>query len=388
MAHDEKPEENKRVGLDAQQVKLGVYGFLLVLFISMFSLKPYLPRAFLHNFANVDDYHHFANRIVPAANPGLPWMSTAVALADPDPKTQELLADLGTTALFVLENGKIVYEKYSEGGGADVSSGSFSIAKSIVAILTGFALQDRRIKNLDEPISNYLTEWEGRDEGKISVRNLLSMTSGLNWTESYRNPFSITTEAYYGKDLHFTAFRQRSARDPGTQFEYQSGTTQLLGLLVSRAVNMSLSQYASQKLWIPLGAEKDALWSLDHEEGMEKAFCCFNATARDFARIGEFVRLEGKWQGKTLLNPEYLKQMTSPHGVWDETGKPTTYYGYQWWILHTPQGDVPYARGILGQYIVVVPQKNRVLVRLGKKMGEKENGHPVELIALVNWMLR
>ena len=215
-----------------------------------------------------------------------------------------------------------------------------------------------------------------------------SNAAGLNWNESYSNPFSITTEAYYGKDLHFTAFRQHGIFAPGTRFDYQSGTTELLGLLVSRAVNRSLSQYASQKLWIPLGAEKDALWSLDHEEGIEKAFCCFNATARDFARIGEFVRTDGRWQGKQLLNPDYIHQMLTPNTLVDGSGMPANDYGYQWWILHTSKGDVPYARGILGQYIVVLPQKNRVLVRLGMKAGKLEGGHPVELLALVDWMLR
>ena len=373
--------------MDKRQLKLGIYGFLIVLLASMLGLKPYLPQAILHNFAGIYDYQIFSNRVVKASPHPEPWKIAATQIQGPDLPTRKLLEDLKTTALLVVENGQLVYERYDLDGNSDVISGSFSMAKSIVSLLTGFALQEHKIKSLDEPISDYLPEYENRDEGKIKIRDLLTMTSGLNWDESYWNPFSITTEAYYGADLHQTAFKQRSVRPGGTEFSYQSGTSELLGFLVSRAVNKSLSQYASEKLWIPLGAEKDALWSLDHEEGMEKAFCCFNATARDFARIGELVRLQGKWNGVELLNSDYIKKMTTPHGIPNEKGMPTDDYGYQWWILKTPQGDVPYARGILGQYIFVVPQKNRVLVRLGMKTGKRIDHHPEEVRALVNWVL-
>ena len=374
--------------MDKRQVKLGIYGFLVVLLVSMFSIKPYLPRALYHNFAKIYDYRFFQNRVISAKPPGLPWVKSSLSIAQPDPETQKWLDDLGTTALLVLENGQIVYEKYDLSGGPDVISGSFSMAKSIVAVLYGFALQEGRIKSLNEPISNYLMEWEGSDQGKITIKNLLTMASGLNWQEAYVNPFSITTEAYYGTDLRMTALRQQMSGVPGERFSYQSGNTQLLGLILSRAVNMNLAYYASAKLWKPLGAEKDALWSLDHEDGMEKAFCCVNATARDFARIGELVRLNGKWNGQQLLNESYVHEMLTPHQIPGEDGKPVDYYGYQWWIMNTPSGPVPYMRGILGQYVIVVPQKNRVIVRLGNKTGERENHHPVELRALVNWALR
>lgn len=286
--------------MDKRQVKLGIYGFIMVLLISMLGLKPYLPQAILHNFAGIYDYKIFSNRVVRASPKPEPWKEGAPKIEGPDLPTRKMLEELKTTGLLVLENGKIVYERYDLDGNSDVLSGSFSAAKSIVALLTGFALQDHKIRSLDEPISNYLPEFENRDEGKIKIVDLLTMTSGLNWAESYWNPFAVTAEAYYGSDLRPTTFRQRSIKAPGTEFSYQSGTTELLAYVLTRAVNKSLSQYASEKLWIPLGAEKDALWSLDHEEGMEKAYCCFSATARDFARLGEFVRLDGKWNGVQL----------------------------------------------------------------------------------------
>jgi CubicO group peptidase (beta-lactamase class C family) len=360
--------------------KIALSGFAFIFLAVILFLKPYLPSALYHNFAAIDDYRFFNNRVVKAKLPGQPWAKSEMQLAPPPANTQKLLSDLKTTALLVIDHGKIAYEKYDEGGGVDEISGSFSMAKSIVSLLTGFAIQDGFIPSVNSPIVSWMPEWMQRPEGKITVKNFLTMASGLNWTENYWNPLSVTAESYYGTELHDTAFHQAAKEAPGTRFEYQSGTSQLLGILVSRSVGKTLAEYASEKLWIPLGAEKDALWSLDHEDGIEKAFCCFNARARDFARIGQFVLQKGQWNGVQLLNEKYIADMTSPQLV--------DYYGYQWWILKTSQGNVAYARGILGQYIIVLPQKDRVIVRLGKKRGHTIDHHPEEVRALAEWALQ
>ena len=372
--------------LDKKQVKLGLLASLAVFALVLIALKPHLPTAVYHNFAAIDDYKIFQNRIVKRGSPA-PWTEAQQKKRPPSESTGDLLRKLDTTALLMLQDGKIVFEEYSQDGGETVLSGSFSMAKSIVALLAGFALQDGRIKSIEEPVARYLPEWEGREEGKIRIQDLLRMTAGLDWNESYINPFSITTEAYYGTNLLSTVFKQHRIEEPGTKFSYQSGTTQLLGTLVSRAVNSPLAEYASVKLWSPLGAERDALWSLDHENGNEKAYCCFNATARDFARIGELVRNQGSWAGQALLDPNFISEMVRPHRIPNSEGSLVDYYGYQWWILRTPKGDVPYARGILGQYIVVIPWNQRVIVRLGKSTGERTDHHPIELRALVEWGL-
>ncbi len=374
--------------MDKRQIKAGVFAFLFVLFCSMIFLKPYLPSAVYHNFATIMDYKFFQNRVVPSQGPGVPWPVSTTPMSPPDQQLEDKLDGIKTTALLVLDHGAIAYEKYSLGGGQDEISGSFSMAKSIVSLLTGFALQERKIDSLDEPVDPWFPEWSKRPPSHITIRNLLTMSSGLNWEESYWNPFSVTAEAYFGDNILMTAFRQRPAIDPGTTFQYQSGTTQLLGILVSRAAKKPLSAYASEKLWIPLGAERDALWSVDHEEGTEKAYCCFNARARDFARLGQLVLNTGKWNGVQLLNADYIKQMTTPNMILDETQKPTDYYGYQWWVLRTPTEDIPYARGILGQYIIVIPSKERVVVRLGMNKGKTIEHHPEEVRALVEWALK
>jgi CubicO group peptidase (beta-lactamase class C family) len=375
-------------GIEKRNIKMGVSAFSVVLLVSMLALKPWLPKAVYHNFAAIDDYRIFENRTVAAGAARVPFPVSEKRMAGPSDELARQLRDLETTALLVLENGKIVYESYELDGGEGVLSGSFSMAKSVVALLAGVARQEGKIKSLDESIDHYLPEWQGREEGRVTLRQLLTMTGGYNWDESYWNPFSITTEAYYGSDLLRTAFKQRLVAPAGSRFSYQSGTTQLLGMIVSRAVNESLSSYASRKLWVPLEAEADALWSLDRPDGLEKAYCCFNAKARDFARIGELVRLGGTWGANRVVDPEYIREMIRPHGVPNSDGKPVDYYGFQWWVLKTSEGDVPYARGILGQYIAVIPSKKRVVVRLGKKTGERTDHHPVELRALVEWASR
>jgi CubicO group peptidase (beta-lactamase class C family) len=391
---DNRQEQSARAS--QALAKKGRWALLGVVFLGIAALlaaKPYLPGALFHNFANIDDYKIFPQRIVKASLPGLPWKVSAVQNAGPPPDLEKLLARLNTTALLMIENNQIVYEKYFLEGGENEISGSFSAAKSIVGILIGFAIQEHFIKSLDEPIATYIPEWAAEPMGKITIKNLLTMSSGLDWNESYRNPLSSMAEGYYGSRLLKTTLRQRPARAPGVRYEYQSGATELLGLVLARATQRTLAQYASEKLWIPLGAERDAVWSLDAEGGIEKAYCCLNARARDFARIGQFLLNDGKWPDaagtpQQLLNSDFLREMATPHGIPDEMGKPVDFYGYQLWILSTPRGPVKYARGILGQYIIAVPQTHRVLVRLGKKRGNTVDHHPEEVRAMVDWALR
>lgn len=344
-------------------------------------------KAIWFNYADVDDYKIFANRKVANATK-LRWITGAsYNNIQPDLALRKQLEDLKSTALVVIRNDSLLYEEYWDGFKASTISNSFSIAKSVVGILTGIAIQEGKISSLDDPVYKYVPEFNHDDQKKVTIRNLLTMTSGSNWDESYSSPFSSTTELYYGNDIKSLVTDVDITDTPGTKWIYKSADTELLSIALENATGKSLSDYASEKLWKPLNAEYEALWSLDDENGIEKAYCCLNATAKDFARIGDLYLNKGKWKGISIVNEKYVAESLKPVMATDEDGKKVDYYGFQWWLLPDRPG-VFYARGILGQYIIVVPEKNVVIVRLGKDRGEKINNTYSEVYSLTDWILK
>ncbi|MEI9911724.1 MAG: serine hydrolase [Bacteroidota bacterium] len=161
----------------------------------------------------------------------------------------DLLKRLKTVAVVVIKNGSLLYEKYWDGYSDSSLSNSFSMAKSITSLLIGAAIKEGKIRSVDEAVSNYLPEFKEGLAAKLIIKDLLTMTSGSNWDEAYVNPFSVTTEGYYGSNLYKTATGVKINREPGTHYYYKSGDTELLGLIVEKATGKSLSQYASEKLW-------------------------------------------------------------------------------------------------------------------------------------------
>ena len=368
----------------------GILVFLLAVIV-LFSTyafatgRTYLFRAVYYNFAGIDDYKIFDNNMVATGRAQLwPVSGSYNKIATPDDLNQ-LLLNLKTVALVVIKNDSLLFEKYWDGYSDSSLSNSFSVAKSITSLLIGAAIKEGKIKSVDELVGNYLPEFREGLAAKLTIKHLLTMSSGSNWDESYSNPLSVTTESYYGSDLYKTATGVKIIREPGTYHSYKSGDTELLGLILERATGKSVSAYASEKLWQPLGAEHPAKWSTDRKSGNEKAFCCFNTNARDFARIGQLMLDSGKWKGNTIIDSEYYAQSVTACQVPDEGDSPCDDYGYQWWLYPETPG-VFYARGILGQYIIVIPSKNIVLVRLGHKRSDNfVNGAPKEVGALINW---
>lgn len=364
--------------------------FLLIVIIlfsgyAVISGKTYLFKALYYNYADIDDYKIFTNDTVASAA-AQPWSlaENFNKISSPD-NLNDLLKKLRTVGLVVIKDGSLLYEKYWDGYSDSSLSNSFSMAKSITGLLTGAAIKEGKIKSVDEAVSNYLPEFKEGMAAKLKIKDLLTMSSGSNWDEAYGNPFSVTTEAYYGSDLRKTAIAVKIKKEPGTYHDYKSGDTELLGLIIEKATGRSLSQYASERLWQPLGAEHPALWSTDRKKGVEKSFCCFNSNARDFARIGQLMLDSGRWKGNAIVDLTYYTESVSPCNIPDGDGLPCNYYGYQWWIAETYPG-VFYARGILGQYIIVIPSKNVVIVRLGKSRSDKYyNGLPEEVDVLINW---
>ena len=361
---------------------------LLLVLLSILALvtgRTYLFKAVAYNFADVDDYQIFDNNEVRVSKPQ-PWPIAAnfIKIELPGDLKSEL-ESIRSIGLVVIKNDSLLFEKYWDNYSDSSFSGSFSMAKSITSILVGVALKEGKIKSLDEPVGNYIPEFKEGKKSKVTIRHLLTMTSGSDFDESYSNPLSVTTELYYGSDVYKTATKVNIVDEPGTKHIYKSGDSQLIGLIVEKATGKSLSEYATEKLWQPLGAEHPAKWSVDRKGGNEKSYCCFNSNARDFARIGQLMLDSGKWKGQEIISPDYFQQSVTACMVKDDIGKDCVYYGYQWWLVPYKPG-VFYARGILGQYIIVIPEKRTVIVRLGKSRGPIHKlTVPKEVNDLVEW---
>ncbi len=365
-------------------------GFLLVIILlfvvfAVVTGKTYLFKAVLYNFADIDDYKKFTNNTVAIGKPQ-PWPISDRYEKVPVPDSlRYLLEEIETVAVTVIQNDSLLYEKYWDEYNDSSYSGSFSMAKSITSLLIGAAIKEGKIKSVDDPVGDYLPEFKEKGKNSVRIVDLLTMSSGSNWDESYANPLSVTTELYYGSDVYKTATAVSIVHPPGKLHSYKSGDTQLLGLILEKATGKSLSAYASEKIWQPIGAEHAALWSTDHEGGHPKAYCCFNSNARDFARIGQLMLDSGRWKGQEIISPDYYQKSITPCEIPDENGVACNYYGYQWWIVPYQPG-VFYARGILGQYIIVIPSKKMVIVRLGRKRAMTRIGTvPLEVDQLIKW---
>ena len=280
---------------------------------------------------------------------------------------RKFLEDLETKALLVFKGDSLMYEEYWGEHTKETVSNSFSVAKTLVALLISIAVEDGKIKSLDESVSNYIPEFKTGGKEVITIRHLLAMSSGLDWEESGKNPLSDNAESYYGGDLYGHVTRQRLEREPGQLFKYQSGNSQLLGFIIEKATGRDLGDYAEEKIWKKIGAEHDAYWSLDKELGDEKAFCCMYATARDYGRLGQLILNKGKFNGEQIFPLWYYHEMISPSALNTEDGIQNSRYGLHIWTYMDEAGLVNYCRGIKGQYIIAIPEEDLLIVRLGSE---------------------
>jgi CubicO group peptidase (beta-lactamase class C family) len=275
-----------------------------------------------------------------------------------------------TKALLVFKNDSIIYEWYAKGFSDSSYSNPFSATKAIISILTGIALREGKIKSLDEPIANYYAPWKKGERSKITFRHLLTMTSGVDYYDEFLNPFGKLAKLYYGNNTPKLINSIRAEKVPGTEWRYKNCDPQILALALQNAIGISISEYASQKLWKPLGALHDALWIIDKindPHAIEKTYCCFNTNARDMARFGLLYEHLGNWKGTQLIDSEYVMQCITPVEVPNAKGEFEHNYGYLWWLRNTDYLDEFSMEGMRGQYVIVVPQHKIVIVRFGNK---------------------
>ena len=280
----------------------------------------------------------------------------------------ENLKNTNSASFLVIKDGKLLHEEYFGDYKATSKTNSFSMAKAITVLLMGFAIQDKKIQSENQNFADFYPNFNQVEYGnELTLRDLAAMESGYYWDENYKNPFLQNPRIYYGKNMaEALLMNPKFEAKPGSRFEYQSGTSQLLGFAVRKAVQVPLSYYASQKLWKPLGMESDAYWNTD-ENGMEKAFCCVNAIPRDYAKLGQFMLQKGNWNGKQLLDSTYIKKMVTP------TKNSSGIYGLGIWVNNDALYKYYQFWGFTSQLIIVIPEKNMVIVRTGKFENEEKD---------------
>jgi CubicO group peptidase (beta-lactamase class C family) len=274
------------------------------------------------------------------------------------PYTIEDFQDVSrASGLLVIHKGRIILERYAHGRGPNDRWTSFSIAKSVTSTLVGAAVRDGAIKSLDDPASRYIPELKGGSFEGVTIRNLLTMTSGVRFTEDYADPASDFSRFTTGTGPSFFKLMSGQPREhpAGSNYHYSTADSNLLGAVVIRATGKSLSDYLSEKIWQPFGMEQDGVWMVS-DEGMETGGICFSATLRDYGRIGLFMLGGGLANGKPVLPKGWIEEATTKRIATSYSGLD---YGYQWWV----RPGVFQGIGIMGQSLVVVPEEQLVIVQ-------------------------
>jgi CubicO group peptidase (beta-lactamase class C family) len=353
-------------------------GISLGVVLLFFCLPTYLRNALIYLNPDMTDASIFASHLLKKTEQGWDFpLANKFNAYQMNSEENAYLDKYETVAYLVIQKDSVLYEEYRDGWKTEKLVNVFSVTKSIVGLLVGIAFDEGAIESLDDPISKYLPEFS---EGtKITVRNLLTMSSGLNWDESYSSPFSTTAQAYYGDNIRELIMGLKLVEEPGKKYSYKSGDTQLLSFVVEAALKkkysreITISDYAADKLWQPIEAAHDALWSLDRRGGDEKTYCCFNTTARDIARLARLVLRNGDWNGKQVISQAYLKEAIAPASyLQNEFGDGAlNYYGFQIWNIHYQGMEFPAFKGLGGQYIFAIPQKEAIVVRLGHQRSDE-----------------
>lgn len=378
----------------------------------------HVGRFVVYNFSGINDYKKFPEAevakgeetfaFVPATDEAnslnLPeWWP----IKDKRYDFAEAMEKSKTVAFIVIRNDSILYEEYFNGYDRESIVTSFSVVKSFVSALMGIAIEEGYVDSVDDPITKYLDYLEDPAFAKITIEHALNMESGIDFNESYYSPFSDAAKFYYGRQLEKYLTKLEVARPPGESFQYRSVNTVLLAQIIEKATGMPLNEYMTTRLWEKLDPEYPASLSMDKKDGIAKAFAGLNARAIDFAKFGRLFLNEGKWQGEQIVPVDWVRKS----GQLD-AGKDFHQYSYQWWkpryyqsysdtvtytepyrIVDSSSGNgklvvkpVDYysAVGHLGQYIAVVPEKNIVAVRFGKKEGNLDWYQLMQWIAANN----
>ncbi|OYD67395.1 serine hydrolase domain-containing protein [Rhodococcus sp. OK302] len=305
----------------------------------------------------------------------VPWKGTQIPVAD-------FLEATDTNAFLVLRDGVLTHEWYRDGVGPTTQMASWSMAKSVVSLMIGREIEAGKLSE-DDRLVDILPDLATGDEyDAVTIRNLLDMTSGIDVSENYNPYFPLTGTArmYLTQDLgEFVRDHRGLQFPPGSEGEYRSVDTQLLGQVLAEVEGTSLTELLQRDIWAPMGAQDAATWNLDRDGGEEKAFCCINATTRDFAKIGQLVLDGGIAHGTQIVPPAWIARVTSPapHQVssWG--------YSAQWWHPIGGDGQDLSAIGVYGQFIYVDPGTGTVIVKLSDHGAEQDEQETFDVMRAI-----
>lgn len=362
-----------------------VVGILLALLVVVglgfyLSDPPYWKRVFTAPMSEVwrVDWYEPQEKVPGELRDDLPSAPADTITAAAIAEAQQYADETHSVALLIWHRGALRHEQYGQGFDATTLTNPQSAHKSVVGLVVGAAIADGYIKSLDQPAADFLPEWTDEARKRIRIRDLLTMSSGLE-VISGLNPAGKAMKLNLGDDLASIVLNVPSVLPPGEKFEYSNVNSQLLGIILARATGKRYAQYLSDRLWSELGAGDAWVW-LDHEGGLPRTFCCLFTTARAWLRVGLLIKDHGRIGDRQVIPEDWIQASTTPSAA-------NANYGFQLWMGSPPPGgrrynsktsfvakhsepflaeDIVFLDGFGGQRVYVVPSQDLVIVRTGK----------------------
>ena len=324
--------------------------------------------------ASIDDYKFFDNVEIKRSDSLFEWPKHNLYNQIGSSKTLDSVHNKNETVAFlIIKNDSIIKEDYFLGYDENSMTNSFSMSKSIISFLFLKSIEEGTIPSLNSKLTDYFPAFNESNGGNVTLSDLSTMSSGLVWEENYKDLMGITAQAYVTKDLNKLMMGSKFSGMSGDKFKYLSGNTQLLAMAIEKANNSTIPELTYKWLWDPMGAKNDALWMIDSKEkNMTKAYCCLSSNAKDFAKVGLVYKNFGKINKQKIIDSSFVSMSIEPRF------NSNPIYGYGLWVGKQNNIDFFSLRGHQGQYVIVIPKEDVIIVRLGKRKsrGSDLNNHP------------
>ena len=313
--------------------------------------------------ASIDDYKFFDNVEIKKSDSLFEWPKHNLYNQIGSSKTLDSVHKKNQTVAFlIIKNDSIIKEDYFLGYDENSMTNSFSMSKSIISFLFLKSIEEGTIPSLNSKLTDYFPAFNESNGSNVTLSDLSTMSSGLVWEENYKDLIGITAQAYVTKDLNKLMMGSKFSGISGDKFKYLSGNTQLLAMAIEKANNSTIQELTYRWLWNPMGAKNDALWMIDSKEkNMTKAYCCLSSNAKDFAKVGLVYKNFGKINEQKLIDSSFISMSIKPRF------NSNPIYGYGLWIGKQNNIDFFSLRGHQGQYVIVIPEEDVIIVRLKKR---------------------